>query len=70
MPVFQQRVAKLNEYGLYVLLLMRPLTGLTSTLLRGRSFVLFVWRVPEIMPKNKTFFMLSIVCTNLARGRF
>ena len=56
MPVFQQLLAKLNEYGLYALLLMQPLTGTASTLLRGRSFILFVWRVPAIMPENKTLF--------------
>jgi superoxide oxidase len=33
MPKLQQRIAKLNEYGLYALLLMQPLTGLGNTLL-------------------------------------
>jgi cytochrome b561 len=56
MPLFQQLLAKLNEHALYALLLMQPLTGTASTLLRGRSFILFVWRVPAIMPENKTLF--------------
>jgi len=56
MPMFRQRLAKLNEYGLYALLLMQPLTGTAGTLLRGRSFILFVWRVPAIVPENKTLF--------------
>ena len=36
MPKLQQRIAKLNEYGLYGLLLVQPLTGLGNTLLHGR----------------------------------
>jgi cytochrome b561 len=46
MPKLQQRLAKLNEYALYGLLLVQPLTGLGNTLLHGRPFALFVWRVP------------------------
>jgi len=53
MPKLQQRLAKLNEYGLYGLLLVQPLTGLGNTLLRGRPFALFVWRVPAWFAADK-----------------
>jgi cytochrome b561 len=53
MPKLQQRIAKLNEYALYGLLLMQPLTGLGNTLLHGRPFALFVWRVPESLTARR-----------------
>ena len=53
MPTLQQRVAKLNEYGLYGLLLVQPLTGLGNTLFRGRPFALFAWQVPTLFAPNK-----------------
>ena len=53
MPRLQQWAAKLNEYGLYGLLLLQPLTGLGNTLLHGRPFALFVWQMPAWFPPNK-----------------
>ena len=53
MPKLQQRLAKLNEYGLYGLLLVQPLTGLGNTLLHGRPFALFVWWVPAWFAADK-----------------
>ena len=53
MPTLQQRIAKLNEYGLYGLLLVQPLTGLGNTLFRGRPFALFAWQVPTLFAPNK-----------------
>jgi cytochrome b561 len=44
---------KLSEYGLYVLLLGQPATGLLTTLLGGRPFDLFFWRFPAIMPRDE-----------------
>jgi len=49
----QQQIAKLNEFGLYAVLLFQPLTGLADTLLRGRPFSLFIWRAPAILPNTK-----------------
>jgi cytochrome b561 len=49
MPKFQQIIAKANEYGLYVLLLAMPITGLARVVLRGQPFDLFVWQVPALM---------------------
>jgi superoxide oxidase len=43
----------LSEYGLYLLLLAQPLTGLADTLLRGRPFALFVWIVPAFFARDK-----------------
>ena len=53
MPMLQQRLATLNEYGLYGLLLLQPLTGLGDTLSRGRPFMLFTRRLPALLPANR-----------------
>jgi cytochrome b561 len=58
MPKLQQRIAKLNEYGLYGLLLVQPLTGLGNTLLHGRPFALFVWQVPIWFAPDKSISLL------------
>ncbi|MGA2997935.1 cytochrome b [Bradyrhizobium sp.] len=52
MPKLQQTIAKANEYGLYILLLAMPITGLARVVLRGQSFDLFVWQVPALMEPN------------------
>ena len=48
MPKLQQWIAKANEYGLYTLLLVQPLTGLGGMLFDGRPFNLFLWQVPAV----------------------
>jgi cytochrome b561 len=53
MPKLQQRIAKLNEYALYGLLLLQPLTGLGNTLLHGRPFALFARHVPAWFASDK-----------------
>jgi cytochrome b561 len=53
MPKVQQRLAKASEYGLYALLLFQPVTGLAQSLTRGRHFMLFAWRVPNVMAGDK-----------------
>jgi len=58
----QQQIAKLNEYGLYVLLLLQPLTGLAMMLFRGRPFALFFWEVPAPLSRDPTvssFFLFA-----------
>jgi cytochrome b561 len=58
----QQQIAKLNEYGLYVLLLLQPLTGLAMMLFRGRPFALFFWEVPAPLsrdPAVSSFFLFA-----------
>ena len=44
----QQWIAKTNEYRLYVLLLMQPITGLGDVVFHGRPFTLFIWQVPAL----------------------
>jgi superoxide oxidase len=48
MPKPQQWIAKANEYGLYVLLLVQPITGLGDVVFHGRPFTLFIWQVPAL----------------------
>jgi cytochrome b561 len=52
----QQWAATFNEYGLYLLLLLQPLTGLGDTLFRGRPFTLVIWRVPSLLYADKPVF--------------
>jgi len=52
MPKLQQTFAKANEYGLYVLLLIQPVTGLGRSLFRGVPFELFIWQVPATLAPN------------------
>jgi superoxide oxidase len=54
MPRLQQTIAKANEYGLYALLLIQPITGLGRVLFRGRPFELFIWQVPALLEENPT----------------
>jgi cytochrome b561 len=53
MPKLQQIVAKANEYGLYFLLLVQPITGLARVLLRGQPFDLLIWHVPALFEHNE-----------------
>jgi cytochrome b561 len=54
MPKIQRRIATLNEYGLYTMLLLQPITGLGRVLLRGKPFDLFFWKVPALIEPNET----------------
>jgi cytochrome b561 len=56
MPQLQQLAARLNEYGLYALLIAQPLTGLGDTVFRGHPFTLGVWRVPALVHADKPVF--------------
>ncbi|MHC2333506.1 cytochrome b [Bradyrhizobium sp. USDA 4454] len=49
MPNFQRVAAKANEYGLYILLLAMPLTGIARTILLGQPFNLLFWQVPTLV---------------------
>ncbi len=52
MPQAQQWIAKANEYGLYALLLLQPITGLGGALFRGHPFELFIWEVSTPFEHN------------------
>ena len=54
MPQVQQWVAKANEYGLYLLLLIQPISGVGNVLFRGHSFKLLVWEIPAVFDANPT----------------
>jgi cytochrome b561 len=54
MPKPEQWIAKANEYGLYVLLLVQPITGLGEVVFRGRPFTLFFWQVPALLAPYAT----------------
>jgi cytochrome b561 len=47
-------LVKIAEYCLYALLIVQPLTGFVATIARGRSFLLFWWHVPPLMPHFPT----------------
>jgi superoxide oxidase len=49
MPKLQQWIAKANEYGLYALLLVQPITGLGDVVFHGRPFTLLIWQVPALL---------------------
>jgi cytochrome b561 len=53
MTRLHRAMIKLNEYGLYALLLGQPTTGLLTTLVGGRAFDLFLWRFPPLMPRDE-----------------
>jgi superoxide oxidase len=53
MPKLQRELAKLNEYGLYALLMIQPLTGVADALFLGRPFPLFLWQIPTILPRER-----------------
>jgi superoxide oxidase len=52
MPQVQQWIAKANEYGLYALLLLQPITGFGDALFRGHPFELFIWEVSTPFEHN------------------
>ena len=52
MPKLQQTLAKANEYSLYALLLIQPITGLGRSLFRGAPFELFIWQVPALFEQD------------------
>jgi superoxide oxidase len=52
MTIVHRNLVKASEYALYGLLLIQPATGLATTLLRGRQFPIFLWRIPSVMPEH------------------
>jgi len=54
MSKLHRATVKLSEYGLYVLLLGQPVTGLLTTIFGGRPFALFLWRFPPLAARDET----------------
>jgi cytochrome b561 len=52
MSKLQQTLSKANEYSLYALLLIQPITGMGRSLFRGAPFELFIWQVPALFAQN------------------
>jgi superoxide oxidase len=52
MSKLQQTIAKANEYGLYFLLFVHPITGLGRVLFRDHPLELFFWEVPALLEQN------------------
>jgi cytochrome b561 len=61
MPKLQQSIAKANEYGIYALLFVQPITGLGNVLFRGHPFELFVWQVPALLEPNPAIRSLFVL---------
>jgi cytochrome b561 len=56
MPSLQRLAARANEYALYLLLLVQPVTGLTDSLFRAHAFPVFGMTVPVLVAKSKPIF--------------
>jgi cytochrome b561 len=50
MTQLHRTLVQISEYCLYALLVIQPTIGLSAVLTRGRSFTLFWWHVPPLMP--------------------
>jgi cytochrome b561 len=55
----QRLAARANEYALYGLLLLQPLTGVLQSLYRGKAFALLAWRVPALVARDKAIVHLT-----------
>ncbi len=59
MPKAQQLAAKASEYGLYLMLLAQPLTGMAQSVWRGKAFPLvFGLQVPAMVARHKALVAL------------
>jgi cytochrome b561 len=61
MPKSQQWIAKANEYGLYALVFLQPISGLGGTVFHGLPFELFTWQVPALLEPNPAIRGLFVV---------
>ena len=55
MTRIHRALVQISEYCLYALLIIQPTIGFGSVLTRGRSFTLFWWHVPPLIPHYPTF---------------
>jgi cytochrome b561 len=65
MPEFPTSMTRLHrfavrssEYGLYVILLTQPITGLAQTVSHGAPFELLAWTVPSLVSKHLGYVVL------------
>ena len=52
-PRIQRLMARANEYALYGLLVVQPLTGLAQSVLRGKAFPLLFGDVPALTARHR-----------------
>jgi superoxide oxidase len=52
MTTLHRAAVKLSEYALYALLLGQPVTGMLTTLFRGRPFAVFAWQIPPLISRD------------------
>jgi superoxide oxidase len=52
-PGLQKTAAAVSEGGLYILMLVQPLTGLAQSITRGKPFLLFAFQAPRLMTRDK-----------------
>jgi cytochrome b561 len=50
MTQLHRTLVQISEYCLYALLIIQPTIGFSAVLTRGRSFTLFWWHVPPLIP--------------------
>lgn len=53
MPRLQRWAARVNEYALYLLLLVQPVTGFAQSIARGAAFPMLGLSVPALMARDK-----------------
>lgn len=51
----QRLAARANEYGLYGLLILQPVTGFLQSALRGKPFPLFGYSFPAIVARDRAW---------------
>ncbi|MDQ2861186.1 MAG: cytochrome b/b6 domain-containing protein [Pseudomonadota bacterium] len=56
MPQLQRLAVRANEYALYLLLLLQPITGMVDSLFRAHPFPLFGLAVPVLVAKSKPIY--------------
>jgi cytochrome b561 len=52
MTGLHRTAVKTSEYALYALLISQPMSGLLTTLFRGRPFALLMWQIPPLLPRS------------------
>jgi cytochrome b561 len=61
-PRLQRWAARLTEYGLFLLLIVQPITGFVQSIARGKPFVLLGLSFPAVIARDRdlTHFFASI----------
>ena len=68
MTRIERTLVQTSEYCIYGLLFIQPITGLSATITRGRSFVLFWWHIPPLMPHYPTLRAALLLVHRIGAG--